>query len=278
MEKIFHIKRQINNINITLAWSSSSALNYNLHLLSDFSRGGLKFTPYIMHSGLVAIILDAPFFTDAHSYTISGFMTFKQNSEKHRVELPTNVELTAEDITNNSVIVHLAKVMEGSKNDLFALALSGVKHEFVMIFDTNQLQNILETDCLLKKVCVTCENCFYVAHEICPELDGVLLEVEIDSGGTFNFNTYCKSLETTIALLHYLYRHIIDVVIVPKPLYQPDLSLSDLTQLLKKSLNEELNMLRQNAGGDLKELKEKLCDLEHQSDVLVARINQKQNC
>ncbi|XP_044265533.1 uncharacterized protein LOC123011893 [Tribolium madens] len=270
---------QIIKLNVVLNWTSTSPLNYNLHLLSDFLREGLKFTPYIRHSGLIVIILDVPLFTDALSYTISGFMTFQQNNQKFRVGLPSNVELTPGDVTNNSVIVHLYKVItEDSKNDLIALALTGVRHEFVMIFDTNQLESVLETDCLLTRINVTCEKHFYVAHKICPELDGVIVEVENDSGGTFNFNTYCKNLGTTIALLHYLHRHIIGVVLVPKPLFQPELSLSDLTHLLKKSLSEELDMLGKGAEGGLKELKAKVCDFEYRSDVLVARINQKQNC
>jgi hypothetical protein len=277
--------RTLDNIGVTLDWTSPSPLIYRFHLVTtddhDTFTDGLKSTPHLTHSGQIVITLDSPLFTDHLSYTVSASISFQQNNKRTIVKLPSTIQLTPQDVTDNSVIVHSHRVIDGNTEDLLALVFAGEKHEFVAVIPGNwsrSFESILEVDCSLCRINTVSKRKFFLAHKVCPSLDGSLLEVDNSNlSRTVRFSAYCKDLQAAAALLHYLHRHIIDVCIIPEPFHEPDLSSSELRNSLRKSLFEEIECLELGSKSDLEELREKMVELEQRTDKLVVRINKKLN-
>ncbi|RZB94440.1 uncharacterized protein BDFB_005286, partial [Asbolus verrucosus] len=266
----------LEDVNVILDWDSASPLNYKFHLISaNFMTDGLRWTNHLGKSGQIIIIFDAPLFVDQLAYAVTCSINFRRNRKKITRKLPSTIQLTSQDITDNSTIVQMYRMIDGSIDDFLACAHTGEKHEFVMLIPTNWgrlLETTLEVDCSLRKLNITSDRKYFVAHKLSPALEGALLEIENDEfSKTAHLNTYCKDQNVVIALIHYLHRHIIDVVIIPKPLYQPD---SSLLESIRNSLFEEVDHLEGFAGGDLAALRHKMADLEQLSDVLMSRFNE----
>lgn len=82
-------------------------------------------------------------------------------------------------------------------------------------------------------------------------------------------------MNVVVALLHYLHRHIAGVAIIPKGMFQPDLSQDEITELFRKSLSSELHELKRICKKDCKGAEDSILDLEYATDVLMSRIVQK---
>ncbi|KAJ3648624.1 hypothetical protein Zmor_020416 [Zophobas morio] len=267
----------LDNFTVTLVWDSSSSLTYQFYFLSNASTDFLKPTSQITHSGQIILILDLPLFVEQLFYTISGSIAFRLNDKKINLKFPAHIQLRPQDVTDNVVVVHLYKVIDGTINDIHALAFSSQKQEFVVVIQERlgrSLEDIFEAECALRQINLETPKKYFLVYKISPVLDGVLIEVEESLGREMVLNTYCKNSEVTVALLHYLHTHIIGAVIIPKSPYQPDLGLEELTQLARDSLSNEIEKLKEYRS-DLRQLRKQIASSEHQTDLLMVCINEK---
>lgn len=110
--------------------------------------------------------------------------------------MPSSIQLLPQDTTDNSIIVHLYKVIDGNLEDFLALTSSSEKYEFVVVIPNNSrrlIKSILEVDCSFHKINFATSEKYFLIYKITPELDGSVLEIgDEDLGQAVHINLYCK--------------------------------------------------------------------------------------
>lgn len=250
-----HCCRPLQNIQAVLTWNCTQPLHYTVKIFEQFKQplpvhvpkkhkpiieklstklnslapeinvakldhpdGEWLPTKDLKNTGAILIVVDIPEFTERTSYEVNGVLVY-QKQKIQQTQFP-KLSLEVWDLTNDSLLVKKVDLMQGrSESFLATLAVHEETKLFVNLPDAHgrTLDSILEIDCLFRRMGVVSSGQWYAAEDASKGFEGLVMQVAHDDRieNKKYFNVFSKSTTQMLTLLHYLYKNIPGVAVLP---------------------------------------------------------------
>ncbi|XP_071054152.1 uncharacterized protein [Onthophagus taurus] len=275
--QVKHVPMRVSNI--LLNWDSSSLITYKLNVFK-IDEDNFDVNNGFDEEGIVVLSIEKPNFLKQLLFKIDAVLIYEITGVEYQINIP-EFKIESNDFSDVLLELKPTEILNGNYEDLLILYscyerfyLKGELNSFMQ----RDIATIFGIDCMFREINLKNNKKMFYIDGISTVLNGGLIEMLTTNENEFQFVVVCKDEEVLLQLLHYFYKNIQGIQILPKTI---NLELED--DSLTEALRREISIIKKYFSNgkedkkvhDILEFRNELSEIQYETDCLYALSNNK---